>query len=71
MIQSVIFDKKYYTLKDAHDFINHHNNLKVTKAPDVKGNFIRFRQQDPDSSKYHYVTHYITDGVAFIIGYPK
>ena len=71
MIESVLFNRKYYNLEDATNFILRHRNLRIMKPPHITQNFIRFRQVDPDYEKYHYVTKHITDGVKFILGYPK
>jgi len=45
-IQSVLFDKKYYDLKRAIEWMEKHSKLKIVKIDDKK-NYIRFRQYNP------------------------
>lgn len=64
-IQSVILDKNFYSLKDAHDFIKR-NKFKLLKTDETK-NFYRFRQNEPDKYKLFRIKN-IKPGVKFVIG---
>lgn len=71
-VQSVLFDRNYYDINSASKFINENKKFHIMKQPDITDRFLRFRQVNPDYSKYYYKTkqspHYHID---FIIGYPK
>lgn len=67
-IQSVLIEIDKYTLDEAISFLINHN-LNYHKV-DIKDRYFRFRQFNP-SSRYHYITKEITDGIKFIIAYPK
>ena len=69
-IQSVLFNKKYWSLKDAKKNIQESPSLHFRKV-DVTNKFYRFRQQDPDYSKYYYKTKKQPNHIEFIIGFPK
>jgi hypothetical protein len=64
-IQSVIFDKDRYDIKDVYDFLKHHN-IKPIKAPHITENYIRMRISPPNFS--HYITKDLHNGVKIIIG---
>jgi hypothetical protein len=73
MIQSVIFDKKYFSHIDAVNWIYKHQ-LKILKF-DETDNFFRFRQMDPltkdELKEYKYATITIGKGVKFINIYKR
>ena len=65
-IQSIIFNKKYYTLYRAKMWLREHNKLYVV---DEKINYYRFRQIDPlNFKKGSFRTRRITDGISLILG---
>jgi hypothetical protein len=64
-IQSVIFDKERYDMKDAFNFLKHHN-LKNIKPPHITDKYIRMRIAMPHFSQY--VTKDLNNGVKLIIG---
>jgi hypothetical protein len=72
-IQSILFDKKIYTQKQAIDFLIK-NNYKHNKI-DITKNHYRFRQIEPSSlSRAGYnkiVMKKIADGIEMIIYYQK
>jgi hypothetical protein len=57
-VQSVIFDKTKYTLKEAKKWLKE-NNYKMPKV-DEKENTLRFRQEDPDEVEKMGFTEYRT-----------
>lgn len=70
-IQSILFDKKYYTESKAMDWLVHHNFIPrftgKRGAHETKNKW-RFRQSLPDDSK-KYFTKRISRGIEFIIEY--
>jgi len=71
-IQSILFDKKIYTQKQAIDFLIK-NNYKHNKI-DITKNKYRFRQIEPSSLSRDgnkIVTKKIADGIEMIIYYQK
>jgi hypothetical protein len=70
-IQSVLFDKDKYTLKEAVRFLINHN-YRHSKVDETE-NFYRFRQIDPymlaGEGYKTVVTKNIGDGIKFIIYY--
>jgi hypothetical protein len=70
-IQSVLFDREYYTPEQAINIIKKSKNF-IFKKIDITKNKIRFRQHDPDYNKYHYITKNIPNKhMELIIGYEK
>lgn len=72
-VESVLFDKAEYSLKDAVDFLTRHK-LKHKKV-DETDKFYKFRQVDPKTlAKQGYdkvVTKKITKGISYIIYYKE
>lgn len=69
-IQTLIFDKKKFTQKEAEEWLKKHN-FKYGKV-DEKDESFRFRQKDPESfdqSSFRTIT--ITDGINAVIGKPR
>jgi len=69
-IQSVLFNKKYYSLQNCYDWLIR-NNLKIPTFIDETKKYYRFRQVNPNYKKYYYRTKEITPGIKFIIGFKK
>jgi hypothetical protein len=72
LIQSILLNKDYYTLKSATKFI-YDNNFKVKKV-DITDNWFRFRQVSPTTMKNKGYTKLrtkviIPNVLQFIIGY--
>jgi hypothetical protein len=65
-VQSILFDRKYYTKQQAIDWAISHG-FKVKKI-DTTINKFRIRQFNP-SKKFSYAIHYINDGLEFVIAY--
>ena len=65
MLQTILFDKKKYTLPQAKAWLTKHN-YKTTV--DIKENFYRFRQIEPDHNA-HYVTVKKKKGIYFVMMY--
>lgn len=65
-IQSVLYDKKYYSFEDALNSVieNHFKHNKV----DIKKNKYRFRQLDPNIFKYMWIKK-IKNGLELVIGF--
>lgn len=71
-IQSVLFDRKYYTVEQAKQAIKRNKHFKFIKTPRITAKFIRFRQIEPNYKKYHYVTNPVQhEHIELILGYPK
>lgn len=69
-IQSILFDKDYFTVKQAENFIKKNPKFKMAKPPHVTNSYIRIRQKDPDYDKFYYKTKKNPNHTEFIIGYP-
>ena len=68
-VQSVIFDKNSWTVKNAAKWLMQHKY--VVDKVDITDNYLRFRQNEPDYKKYRYRTYPITGSIKLILGYPK
>lgn len=66
--QSVIFDKKKWTVDSAKEWLNKHDFF--IDGLDVTDTQLRFRQFNP-SDKFEYITQNIGKGISLIIGYLK
>lgn len=67
-LQSIVFDRKKYTLKQSQDWITTHGH-KLSfygKGVDIKPTQYRYRQSAPKFNKY--VSKKIDDGILFILG---
>lgn len=65
-IQSVIIDKRFYSLQQAINYINLHG-YKLKKVDETK-NFYRFRQFSPKKYDNYYVKD-LKNNVKLVIGY--
>lgn len=70
-VQSVLFNRKYFTLEKAVNFLAN-KNLKHTKV-DKTENYWRFRQINPAELRAkgytHYVNKEITQGLYLVLAY--
>lgn len=70
-IQSIIFDRSFWTLQEAKAWLKKHN---LKDDVDVKPNTYRFRQKNPNP-KYNYFTYTLPDkynrGPKLVIYYHK
>lgn len=69
MIQSIIFSKDKFTLKESkHWLLKHNYKIKYYgKKPDITENYYRFRQAAPIKAKYYIKK--IDDGILFVYYY--
>lgn len=73
-VQSVIFNKRYYTEEQARKWLHSHGfrtnftlaERSKTPKPHITENFIRYRQFDPPTGA-NYITKLIGRGVELII----
>ena len=66
-IQSVIFDKKHFTVSKALNYLKRYG-LKNIKPAHITGNYIRMRIEQPIYQ--HYITKEASDsGVKYIVGF--
>ena len=65
-IQSVLFDKRKFTLNTATKWIGKKRmrNLKV----DITSNYLRFRQQDPKRFHFMRIKKLGNSGIKFVVG---
>lgn len=63
-IQAIIFDKNYWSLKQANSFIHLHDFKPIKKMHETK-NYYRFRLEEPNK-RYRYRTKEVFPGVKFI-----
>lgn len=68
MIQSVVFDKKYYDTEKARAWLSRHGH-KPIKRVDITTNKLRYRLVYP-SKKYRYAMKKITKGITLVLAYP-
>lgn len=66
IMQTIIFDKKFFSKQSAFDFLKRHN-LKRYKI-DETSNTYRFRQQNPGKFT-RFFTKELTDGVKAVFAY--
>lgn len=67
--QSVLFKKSEYTEAQAKAWLKSHS--MYSDGLDETSNTYRFRQYDPQPSKFDYRTKVISKGLSFILGFPK
>ena len=65
-IQSVIIDKRSFSLAQAINYINLHG-YKLKKI-DETANYYRFRQLDPELFKKYFIND-LHNGVKLVVGY--
>lgn len=66
-VQSVIFNKKYYTEDQARRWLYSHSfKTNYKPKPDITENFIRYRQFEPPIGG-KYITKIISRGIELII----
>jgi hypothetical protein len=66
-IQSVIFDKKHFTISKALNYLKRYG-LKNIKPPHITDNYIRMRIEQPIYKNY--ITKEASDsGVKYIVGF--
>ena len=68
-VQAIIFDKKFWTVKRAKQWLNDHN-YEPLKPVDITKNFYRFRITWP-TNRYNYRIITFGDGIKAIIMYLK
>lgn len=66
MVQSVIFNKKYWDIVSAMTWLIEHK-FKIVKV-DRKKNYLRFRQENPKKF-VRYFTKDLQNGIQLIIGF--
>ena len=66
MIQSVIFNKKFWSQDQARKYLLRHHF--IDHGVDETDNYYRYRQHEPDSSK-RYFTKTLKSGIEYIIMY--
>ena len=64
-VQSVLLDTNKFTLSKAYNWVSTHG-FKYHKI-DIKKNYFRFRQFNPNTKQKNYRTIELTDGVKAII----
>ena len=71
-IQSVIFDKSYFTLAQAKKLFKH-MKLTLPKGKKVHSTklYYRFRVKNPDYNNFYHRTKKLSDGIKAIIAFPK
>ena len=68
MIQSILFDKNFWTIKQAIMWLE--SNGYVHKKVHETDKFYRFRQLSPSYDTYRYITKKIPNHIELIVGYP-
>lgn len=66
-IQSVLFDKSYYSRKSSLNWLIKHK-LKPLKSVHITKNYYRYRLKDPKKYKYFRIIS-ITDNIKFVLGF--
>lgn len=71
-IQSVLFNKHKYTLKQTEEWLKKSNPkiIPIKNVHETK-NFYRYRIKIPDYEKNHYITFPLNNGIYFVLGYPN
>ena len=68
-IQSVLFNKKGFTIKRAKAWLKR-NNFKPIKKVDITKNFLRYRLTNPKKLK-RFRTVVVTRNIRLVIGFKK
>ena len=66
-IQSVLFDKHFWTEKSARAWLKQHK-FKYNNKVDITENFFRFRQVSPKKFKNYYIKK-LKNNIELVIGY--
>ena len=69
-IQALLFDKKYYTIRQATAFLKRNNFVKI-KPYHITSKYIRARLIEPNYKKYIYRKGNITTGIDCIYQFNK
>ena len=69
-IQALLFDKKYYTIRQANAFLKG-NNFKKIKPFHITNKYMRARLIEPNYKKYIYTKGHITTGIDCIYQFNK
>lgn len=69
-VESLLFDKKIYSLENSMDWIYRHNYINATDVDETKNEY-RFRQQEPEKfDKESYITKKFTNGIQAVMACP-
>lgn len=68
-VQSIIFKKNAFTKEKAEDWIREHGYKN--NGVDEKVKTLRYRQIQPNQSKYKYRVKKLTPEIEFILQFPK
>ena len=68
IIQSILFDKKYWTISEANAWLERHGYIH--KKIHTTDKFIRYRQHEPNYNRYHYITKKLPNHTELILGFP-
>lgn len=66
-IQSIIFNKEYWTQSEANNWLKKHNRHPIKAVHETK-HFYRYRIKRPSGFK-RYITKKLDNGIELIIGY--
>lgn len=68
-VQSIIFNRQFWTISKAKDWINNHPQFHIGKIDlPANGKTIRFRQQDPKKFKTFKIFNIGDGNIKLIIG---
>ena len=61
-IQAILFNKKYYTVRQANAFLKRNNFIKIKPFP-ITNKYLRARLIEPNYKKHNYKKGNLTFGV--------
>jgi hypothetical protein len=67
-IQSILFDKRRWTVPAAIAWLDSHNHLHY--KVDITKNKLRFRQYPPKRDEHYRIIKLGLSGIEFVLGYP-
>ncbi len=71
-VQSIIFNRQFWTISKAKDWINNHPQFNIGKIDlPLDGKTIRFRQQDPKKFKRFRILNIGDGNIKLVIGFKK
>lgn len=70
MIQAILFNRIFWTIKDAREYMNMYN-IKPIKAVHITDNYYRYRLLEPNYDKYNYVFKKGVNYIDYIIQLKK
>lgn len=70
MIQAILFDRNYWTTKDAREYMKIYNKIPIKRVHKTD-RYYRYRLIEPNYDKYHYIFKKGHNNIDYIIQLDK